>query len=312
MIDLQEVTLVCIETRFHELSISAIEKTCRQIKFSEVLFFTNEDYSHPKLTHISNLKLIPIQISSIPEYSEFVIKKLNNYIKSSHVLIIQWDGFVSKNFVWNMEFLDFDYLGAPLKQKNGKYINGNGGFSLRSKKLLTTLQNEDVIATEIEDECICFKNRRLLENKYEIKFAPIPIAKQFSYEFSEKPSAVLGFHGLHNFIDELTESEFADFLHHMPKELLLNDYFPLLLQRVLNKGNQAELFSKMKSKIMLESSMFDTIQQQKIVSRLLIQQLIRFGLYRIAKDLLAKRRHQTGFNIKLVKLYVYFWIKQFV
>ena len=79
---------------------------------------------------------------------------LNNYIDSDFVLIIQDDGHIVNPHLWDNEFLNYDYIGAPWpnnkkwKNRFSKYdekvssniirnfnLNniGNGGFSLRSK-----------------------------------------------------------------------------------------------------------------------------------------------------------------------------------
>src|SRR5262249_8179811 len=63
----------------------------------------------------SNCKIIT-QIPDIPsheEYSKFVIKDLNKYVQTSHVLIMQHDGFVLNYRAWDERFLDYDYIGAP-------------------------------------------------------------------------------------------------------------------------------------------------------------------------------------------------------
>ena len=53
------------------------------------------------------------------------------------MLIIQHDGFILNHKAWDNEFLNYDYIGAPVYWMGNKLIEvGNGGFSLRSKKLL--------------------------------------------------------------------------------------------------------------------------------------------------------------------------------
>jgi hypothetical protein len=80
-------------------------------------------------------------IESIYDYSEFVIKELANYFTTSHVLMAQWDGFIWQTAMWSNEFLQYDYIGAPWPDKflvKGipRHFNvGNGGFSLRSRRL---------------------------------------------------------------------------------------------------------------------------------------------------------------------------------
>lgn len=81
---------------------------------------------------------------STVDYSFFILKKLKHYIKTSHLLIVHWDGFIINPACWKDDFLCYDYLGAIWPQKGGRGIVGNGGFSLRSMKLLEALQSEMV------------------------------------------------------------------------------------------------------------------------------------------------------------------------
>lgn len=84
-----------------------------------------------------------------------MIKELNKYIETSYVLIIQYDGFILNPDAWTDEFLEYDYIGAPWWYTDDCNV-GNGGFSLRSKKLLEILANDDsILETHPEDHHIC-------------------------------------------------------------------------------------------------------------------------------------------------------------
>ena len=53
------------------------------------------------------------KISSIKDYSSFIIYSLYKYIKTSHILIVQWDGYIINPEKWDPNFLKYDYVGAP-------------------------------------------------------------------------------------------------------------------------------------------------------------------------------------------------------
>ena len=115
-------------------------------------------------------------------YSEFCIKKLGKYINTSHVLVIHPDGYVINWKAWENDFLNFDYIGATWSYKDNMNV-GNGGFSLRSKKLCDILMKDDFINDfHPEDDRICRKYRPYLEKNYGIKFAPEEVANRFSIE----------------------------------------------------------------------------------------------------------------------------------
>lgn len=138
-------------------------------------------------------------ISSKEEYSKFIIKETYKHINTSHVLIFQHDGFIHNYKAWDDAWLQYDYIGAPWWYNDGMDV-GNGGFSLRSKRLMEVIAN-DPILTELhpEDHAICRVYRKYLEKTYDIKFAPLEIAEKFSFEGYMQPNKTLtdqfGVHG---------------------------------------------------------------------------------------------------------------------
>lgn len=135
-------------------------------------------------------------------YSKFCISEMAKYVETSHVLIIHPDGYIQNPSAWKDEWLTYDYIGASWWFKDGKNV-GNGGFSLRSKKLLDILVTLELEQYHPEDEVICRHLRRWLEDTHGIKFAPTDVADRFAIEAYNVPapdnmySGQFGFHGYH-------------------------------------------------------------------------------------------------------------------
>ncbi len=133
-------------------------------------------------------------------YSKFCISDMNAYIETSHVLIIHPDGFIQNPLAWSDEWLQYDYIGATWWYKDNMNV-GNGGFSLRSKKLLEILATLDLEVYHAEDDVICRQLRPWLESEHGIKFAPDEVANIFSIEAYNTPdnkyNGQFGFHGYH-------------------------------------------------------------------------------------------------------------------
>lgn len=138
-------------------------------------------------------------IASREHYSRFIVKELDRFVDTTHVLVIQHDGFVLNPDAWDDEFLVYDYIGAPWAWATDGMTVGNGGFSLRSKRLLSILRSDPEIAEcHPEDQIICRTHRRRLEARG-IRFAPEELARRFSIEGSRhgrKWSGEFGFHDL--------------------------------------------------------------------------------------------------------------------
>lgn len=238
---LSDLTLCCVDNQYPALGFEAIQKTCAELSFAEVLFFTHPDFVLPS-HEIKNLTVITSEvIRNIEDYSQFMLKGLRTYVKSSHVLTIQWDGFVIRPQAWQHQFLQYDYIGAPWPKKTGPWV-GNGGFSLRSVKLLIALQDEAIKPTHPEDACICDQYRSYLEDVHHIQFAPPELADAFSFEFGKPHPHAFGFHGMSNFPIVMSDSELMYFIETMPDALIFNGYFRLfVLNAVKLKSDETRL-----------------------------------------------------------------------
>ena len=211
MIKIDELTLICVDTINHPLALNALNKTLLQIKPARCYFFTDLTEFENKNNQIELVCIEPL--SSIDDYNQFILKKLNYYVQTSHVLVIQYDGFVVNGESWSNNFLEFDYIGAVWPFRDDDECVGNGGFSLRSKKLLEALQDKEVLTNYPEDDVICLHYRQLLKSKYEIKIAPKDVANYFSVEKDRTYPKPFGFHGMFNFHLFLNDSEILKFIN---------------------------------------------------------------------------------------------------
>jgi Tfp pilus assembly protein PilF len=87
---------------------------------------------------------------------------------------------------------------------------GNGGFSLRSRKLLIALQDPRVALDGNEDETIARSCRPLLEREHGIVFGSEALADAFAFEAAYPVGKTFGFHGLYNFCRVVPPAELAD------------------------------------------------------------------------------------------------------
>lgn len=180
---LKDVTLIIVDCVNYEEAKLALDHCRNCCSFGSIKLLTHFDIPDDPF-----IIKIP-KISSREEYSNFIVKELYKFFDTSHVLVAQWDGFILNPDRWTDEFLNYDYIGAPWpKNLLGEgvpehFIVGNGGFSLRSKKLQDFLGQDPRIEMthKAEDVLICQQYRSLLEEQGFI-FAPLEIAQQFSHE----------------------------------------------------------------------------------------------------------------------------------
>jgi hypothetical protein len=216
MLNLSNVTLLCVETRDPDLSHWAINQCLSQAHFAQVVLLTDIDLVKHQQENIEYVQAPSIR--SIKDYSDLLLTGIDQYVVGSHVLVIQWDSFITHPELWRDEFLEYDYIG-PVWPHHPQTPVGNGGFSLRSVKLLQAIKRPGFIKRHPEDYCICADNKEFLEKECGIQFAPPEVAEQFAVERSEWHEA-FGFHGFFNFGRVLSDDQLAVFLTMIPDPYL--------------------------------------------------------------------------------------------
>lgn len=193
--NLNNVTICSIDCLHPNLAVNSLKKSIQDIEFADCILFTDKEINHDK---IKTVAIDPI--THMDHYDTFVFKELHKHIKTDFVLIVQWDGWILDSTMWNEDYQNYDYIGAPWSFYDDGHVVGNGGFSFRSKKLLEVLTNDEfkVVSNQAEDDAICRSYRNNLEQKYNIKFAPVDLAEKFSYESYIPHQSTFGFHGIYN------------------------------------------------------------------------------------------------------------------
>jgi tetratricopeptide (TPR) repeat protein len=207
-LNLPDVTLVAIDTANHALALRALACSRERIRFGSCLFLTDalpEGMAAPE-----GVDIVPIApLASRDAYSTLVLKDLVRHVGSTHALLVQWDGYVVNPDAWRPDFLDCDYIGARWFWQPEGFQVGNGGFSLRSRRLLEALQDPRIELAQAEDLTIGVAFRTLLERDHRIRFADAALADRFAFEAAYPIGLPFGFHGLFNFARVVPQDELA-------------------------------------------------------------------------------------------------------
>lgn len=201
---LPNVTLVAVSSVKIKQTIKALSLSSLGIDFYDVVMI-----SHVKPKRMSSKISFKQceQLKSINDYSSFMLYELCKYIETDYVLVVQYDGYILRPNMWQDSFLNYDYIGAPWSKnlhftKKGTNIRvGNGGFSLRSKKLLNSFNSLNLSFNDFgtgyfnEDGAICNYYRSELES-FGVNIAPVEVASKFSCETicDDSCSIPFGFH----------------------------------------------------------------------------------------------------------------------
>jgi hypothetical protein len=209
---LPNVTLLSATSSEVDAAQVSMRISLHNIEFgaSKLLSSSSPEKKYPDIEYVP----IP-QLNSVDDYNKMIFQDLHKYFKTSHCLIVQADSFVVNSSLWKNEFLKFDYIGGPWPDKIEVNPNlilnlkqnpvGNGGFSLRSRKLVeaTSRINFDTLnfPMKAEDVLICYYlYKEMIDSG--IQFAPARLAAEFSLEntdglYGQNVNSVFGFHGKH-------------------------------------------------------------------------------------------------------------------
>jgi hypothetical protein len=214
-LNLKDVTVFCIDDIAPSKAANVLDSISDGIDFAEVKLFSSSD--DPRVTD-----RLDKPINNLYDYSVFTINELKDSINTEFAMCVQRDGYPVNVSAWTDKFLNFDYIGAPwfwvpayLRDKTcptGRCV-GNGGFSIRSKKVMeaaakydfcgrwkalrekdTTSPDKDLLN---EDVFICREIADELESEG-VKFAPVELAAFFSVE-NMMYTGQFGFHGFNTF-----------------------------------------------------------------------------------------------------------------
>lgn len=193
-LSLHQVTLCAATSVNVAATIRALEASLEQVDFAACKLFTDKDITpdHPAII------VVPIPpLRSSAAYSDFVLRHMVDHIDTPHCLVTQWDGHVIDVGRWRAEFLDFDYIGASWPQFDDGHDVGNGGFSLRSRRLMAACRDPEFKASHPEDIAIGRTNRSWLEGRG-MRFAPRAVAETFATERAGDLQTSFGYHGAWN------------------------------------------------------------------------------------------------------------------
>lgn len=189
---MKQITLTVIDgygtesTEYENLIYSVFLKN-KNIPLKNTLFITsnlqyqNKDFIVKYVDKLSHLDL-----------NVLLFQKLNLFYDFEYSMHIHLDGYPINYHLWDDEYLEYDYIGAPwpatMNWCGGKPLVGNG-VSIRSKRLYEETKlisgYEKIYSSHGVHEDVFISSYYFLRNHLEskgIKFAPVELAKKFSVE----------------------------------------------------------------------------------------------------------------------------------
>ena len=212
-LSLPTVSLVAVSGIDPERAAAALELSMLGVEYKEAVLVSHRPPENlsDKITfkQCKATELASTDPKNTDDYSRFMAYHLADYVDGDYALIVHHNARVLNPDKWSQDFLDYDYIGAPwpkhrhFTDDGGEVRVGNGGFSLRSRRLLGILNELGLPFTDHgtgfshEDGIICVYYRKELQAAG-IRFAPVETAAAFSHEF-DVPESVKDPFGFHDY-----------------------------------------------------------------------------------------------------------------
>lgn len=205
-INLPDVTLLAISSIMIPETIQAMQVSMENLKFADAKFISHEEPEG--LPKTIKYEYCP-KINSSGDFDVYAFEELGKHIESSHMLMVQYHAFVLRPWMWDNDWLKYDFIGAPWYESpwfvsltTGEMIRvGNGGFSLRSKKLLDLPKKLGVHTISdrgyTNDDGLINNHYRELFKANGIVYPDVYVAARFSHENDvpeNKGVQTFGFH----------------------------------------------------------------------------------------------------------------------
>lgn len=179
MLQLPNVTLIALTGIYYDVAgiTNAINKSTEGIDFGAVKVIGDS------------------RITNVDAWNHGIIYDLWKYVDTDYAFLFHGDGYVINPHLWNPDWLNYDYIGAPWPLPTDDYsyrtpdrqiIRVGNSVSLRSKRILTAPTDLGLLwrsyyGNTHEDGFLCVHNREILE-RHSIRFAPLEVAAHFSKE----------------------------------------------------------------------------------------------------------------------------------
>ena len=162
------ISYVIVDTTQHELSQYALKRSQDVFPLKNSIVFSDKQdpWTATKFVKIDKMQ-------SMADYSRILLQDVIQHLETEFCLILHYDGFVINPDIFSKLFLSYDYIGATWPHFS-LYDVGNGGFCLRSRRLM------EIVAKNFgnhnlqfpEDILIARHYRAILEDQFKIRFAP--------------------------------------------------------------------------------------------------------------------------------------------
>lgn len=189
MIELPTINAVTVVFNENAAALKATVPVVRYMqsvaRFGKITLFTAAPA--PTLPGIEVIQIWPTEPYG---YSLWITRLLRYFVRHPYMLFFQDDGFILQPELWEIAFLDYDFIGAPWEDG----VVGNGGFCIQSQRFMWAQSQIEWDGVDGPDWFYCRTKRPEME-ALGVRYAPTEVAARFSSELTGHDHPTFGYHG---------------------------------------------------------------------------------------------------------------------
>jgi hypothetical protein len=207
------VSLVILETRYHELAKLALQHWTRRINFYEVIVFSDQNI-------MPGSKWVPVNplLDENKDYGDILVRGMWPFVKSEYMILINWDTLLRDQSAWTPEFFEYDYIGSMWPWQAPHSDNTDHcGISWRSRKLLDAMRYPAVESTtDAVPYHVSHHMEKILRDKFNIRISDQDMDRRFALEFEQDNGSSFAIRGLWNIINVFSRDVSESYVLGMP------------------------------------------------------------------------------------------------
>lgn len=207
------VSLVILETRYHELARLALQHWTRRINFHEVIVFSDQNI-------MPGSKWVPVNplLDENKDYGDILVRGMWPFVKSDYMILINWDTLLRDQSAWTTEFFDYDYIGSMWPWQAPHSDNTDHcGISWRSRRLLDAMRYPAVESiTDAVPYHVSHHMEKIMRDKFNIRISDQDMDRRFVLEFEQDDGKSFAVRGLWNIINVFSRDISESYVLGMP------------------------------------------------------------------------------------------------
>ena len=213
----EHVTLVMIETEFHDLAKRTLENWTRRADWAEIIVFSDQDLLPGRSTWI------PVNPLRDPrDQAEFVMRCIWPFLRTEYALMIGWDSVLRNPDNWTDSFFEFDHIGNIWPWQPAVHPGEHARITWWSRRMFEALR-APVFQPSYADTAEHHNHQlaKIMREQFQLRIGDLPQSEQLFLDLNSADDGnSYAVQGIANIISVMRRDVSEYYVTHCPKVVL--------------------------------------------------------------------------------------------